>query len=317
MRLTLNKQELDQIEKAYHGESGADAANVRLLIDHIQALEFDGSARCLVTGNPIGTDTRPISDPCKCFNCDRSAWLKEKIAPIEGHLRAGARMVESAYAHVSHGGPTREEAAAWVKKADELLAALEKVRTRGMSQPQCFHKEINNEGFCKNCGAKASVWLPITQDETGRLVDMRKVPNASTETETFTRAEADKLVAEIHQSYQTDEAWLRHEAAMSERNEKRVAEARLEEADGWDEAIRLLNDIGLFDFASKRMAILHAAVNQANKVYGKCRLNSKPHECSTCCIDWNPSTDSQPTATASNWETVGGASTGEQDGGEK
>jgi hypothetical protein len=50
-----------------------------------------------------------------------------KDACIEAMVKClidGARMVESAYVHVSHGGPTREEASLWVARADELLRAL-------------------------------------------------------------------------------------------------------------------------------------------------------------------------------------------------
>lgn len=25
--------------------------------------------RCTVTGNPVGTDTRPVGHPCECANC--------------------------------------------------------------------------------------------------------------------------------------------------------------------------------------------------------------------------------------------------------
>lgn len=31
--------------------------------------------RCLVTGNPCGTDTRPVGVPCLCANC--ASWLAE------------------------------------------------------------------------------------------------------------------------------------------------------------------------------------------------------------------------------------------------
>ena len=37
-------------------------------------------------------------------------------------LREGIALVESAFAHVSHGGPTRAEAEAWLTKARKVVA---------------------------------------------------------------------------------------------------------------------------------------------------------------------------------------------------
>ena len=37
-------------------------------------------------------------------------------------LREGKDLVESAFVHVSHGGPTRTDAEAWLNKAKEVLA---------------------------------------------------------------------------------------------------------------------------------------------------------------------------------------------------
>jgi hypothetical protein len=56
-----------------------------------------------------------------------NAALATQDARIEAAakcLNDGARMVESAYVHVSHGGPTREEASLWVARADEILRSL-------------------------------------------------------------------------------------------------------------------------------------------------------------------------------------------------
>jgi peptidoglycan/xylan/chitin deacetylase (PgdA/CDA1 family) len=41
--------------------------------------------------------------------------------PVRAALEAGLHLVESAYAHVSHGGPTREEAEAWMERAKKAL----------------------------------------------------------------------------------------------------------------------------------------------------------------------------------------------------
>jgi hypothetical protein len=41
---------------------------------------------------------------------------------LEEALRAGADLVWSSVAHVSHGGPTREEAIAWVRLANDVLS---------------------------------------------------------------------------------------------------------------------------------------------------------------------------------------------------
>lgn len=37
-------------------------------------------------------------------------------------LQAGKDLVESAFAHVSHGGPTRADAEKWIKQAERVLA---------------------------------------------------------------------------------------------------------------------------------------------------------------------------------------------------
>src|SRR6266404_2779830 len=55
-------------------------------------------------------------------------WVEPKMAALQLErdalseaLRTGHEIVSSAYAHVSHGGPTREEAGAWIDKAAALL----------------------------------------------------------------------------------------------------------------------------------------------------------------------------------------------------
>lgn len=59
---------------------------------------------------------------------------------------------------------------------DEFVTPCINWRPVEASAPMCRHKEINDEGICKACGAKASIRLPITQDREGRLADMRTVP---------------------------------------------------------------------------------------------------------------------------------------------
>lgn len=42
-------------------------------------------------------------------------------------LLEGLELVERAFAHVSHGGPTRADAEAWIKKAKEALDQHERI----------------------------------------------------------------------------------------------------------------------------------------------------------------------------------------------
>jgi hypothetical protein len=45
----------------------------------------------------------------------------EKINEAEASLRAGVDLVSNAFAHVSHGGPTRADAEKWLETADAVL----------------------------------------------------------------------------------------------------------------------------------------------------------------------------------------------------
>ena len=49
--------------------------------------------------------------------------LRERWEALRGELEAGLQLVESAFAHVSHGGPTRTDAEKWINHARAALAA--------------------------------------------------------------------------------------------------------------------------------------------------------------------------------------------------
>ena len=49
------------------------------------------------------------------------AAKEAQIDRVRALVQEGCELVESAYSHVSHGGPTREEAIAWTKKARAAL----------------------------------------------------------------------------------------------------------------------------------------------------------------------------------------------------
>jgi hypothetical protein len=46
---------------------------------------------------------------------------EEREVKWRAALQSGVELVESAFAHVSHGGPTRADAEKWLKKAKEAL----------------------------------------------------------------------------------------------------------------------------------------------------------------------------------------------------
>ena len=57
------------------------------------------------------------------------AVFRQQLSLSQESLRAGVDLVESAYAHVSHGGPTRADAEKWLKQAKLALA---KERSEGV-----------------------------------------------------------------------------------------------------------------------------------------------------------------------------------------
>jgi hypothetical protein len=67
--------------------------------------------RCAVTGNPCGTDTRPVDHPCQCDACMAHAEIER--------LRAALRYISQ---RASYGivTPGQKEMA---KMADDALAA--------------------------------------------------------------------------------------------------------------------------------------------------------------------------------------------------
>lgn len=52
-------------------------------------------------------------------------------ADLREALAEGVAIVESAIAHVSHGGPTREDAEKWLQKAKAVLAGQPMSNSRG------------------------------------------------------------------------------------------------------------------------------------------------------------------------------------------
>jgi hypothetical protein len=42
-----------------------------------------GDLRCEVTGNIVGTDTRPIGSPCKCAACKSDRLITELVAALK------------------------------------------------------------------------------------------------------------------------------------------------------------------------------------------------------------------------------------------
>ena len=57
--------------------------------------------------------------------------MSDKTITMREALQTGVELVQSAFAHVSHGGPTRADAEAWLKRAEEALKhdeALERLR---------------------------------------------------------------------------------------------------------------------------------------------------------------------------------------------
>jgi hypothetical protein len=62
--------------------------------------------------------------PVVCHRCDLEAALAAEPTPptdVTEILREGFHLVESAFAHVSHGGPTRKDAEDWLAKAKAVL----------------------------------------------------------------------------------------------------------------------------------------------------------------------------------------------------
>ena len=60
------------------------------------------------------TDTRKLST-------ETEAALIAANNDLRKVLQEGCDLVESAYSHISHGGPTREDASAWIEKAKQFL----------------------------------------------------------------------------------------------------------------------------------------------------------------------------------------------------
>ncbi len=54
----------------------------------------EAEARCLVTGNPVGTDTRQVGYPCRCANCTAS--------PLPPETREGVR--PAGHVSIAHDG---------------------------------------------------------------------------------------------------------------------------------------------------------------------------------------------------------------------
>jgi hypothetical protein len=54
---------------------------------------------------------------------ETEAHLIDELKKIRATLQEGVDLVSSAYAHVSHGGPTRKEALDWIKKANIVLGS--------------------------------------------------------------------------------------------------------------------------------------------------------------------------------------------------
>lgn len=48
-------------------------------------------------------------------------FVEARVSGLRAELSKGCDLVESAFSHVSHGGPTREEAEKWVKSARRVL----------------------------------------------------------------------------------------------------------------------------------------------------------------------------------------------------
>ena len=73
---------------------------------------------------------RRLMNPNSCANAQLIVALRNAapalLACAEA-LQAGHDMVESSVAHVSHGGPTREDAENWLKQAQAALDQLRKV----------------------------------------------------------------------------------------------------------------------------------------------------------------------------------------------
>ena len=64
----LTKQDIQVIQR-----SGLAAGDLEALcrdwLEMAEEIERLKQGRCLVTGNPCGTDTRAMGDPCPCFAC--------------------------------------------------------------------------------------------------------------------------------------------------------------------------------------------------------------------------------------------------------
>lgn len=75
--------------------------------------------RCAKTGNPCGTDTRPIGHPCQCDACLAHA----EIEHLRGHLSAAGINLTTASIIVSKLG-SEDDAALIGKMADQVLTAL-------------------------------------------------------------------------------------------------------------------------------------------------------------------------------------------------
>ncbi len=68
-----------------------------------------------------GGTTLSASDRLLVTDTWNAATAEAEVLTLRSALQNGKELVENAYSHVSHGGPTREEALEWTRKATTAL----------------------------------------------------------------------------------------------------------------------------------------------------------------------------------------------------
>lgn len=134
-------------------------------------------SRCLVTGNPCGTDTRPVGSHCTCFMCVRwyTSHLESRLAEVtrsrdQWAAEAGRIANERDVINGLH-----EEAGARLRDAESALAAEREKRVKS-----CPHHEYvscwkgDGSRFCSEgcaCGCHMDLGAVFAELDAARKVE--------------------------------------------------------------------------------------------------------------------------------------------------
>lgn len=114
---------------------------------------------------------------CSNTHAMNLSWMEETIAVFVSRAAAPVEASPSRCEFVDDGDrctlPKGHEIHQFVFGPDEASP----------SAPMCWHKEINDEGICKTCGAKAAIKLEGMQPRGTEPVDMRSIQNSATSKE--------------------------------------------------------------------------------------------------------------------------------------